>query len=140
MDAPAGARNARGLLVGAVSRGVPQPLQRAAHRTFLRRGGRSGRERGPAAAGMGRVRVHELEAAPVQAADVVDLQAAEVLRTVRIDPHFHVPVLDELVAFFGLLVAVQLVAESRTTATHDGDPELGDVQAALAGTDLPHSY
>src|SRR5689334_23162388 len=65
-------------------------------------------ERRPAAAGVRGLRVGELEAAAVQAADEVDLGPAEVLRADRVDEHANAVVLEDLVALARRVVEVEL--------------------------------
>src|SRR5262249_1041822 len=73
---------------------------------------RSGGEGRAAAAGMGGVGVHELEPASVQTAHVVDLESLQVRGAGGVDAHLDPVVLDYLIAFLGLVVEVELVAEA----------------------------
>src|SRR5215475_13116803 len=146
MDAASAQRDEPGLLLGTLGASLPDCLRGAPGRTRGRMKGRAGdhlpwalrRKRRAAAAGLGGVRVHELEATPVEAIHVVDLEPLQVFSTSGVDAHLDTLEVEQLVTLLGLVVEVQLVAEPRAAAADDGHPEGMLVGESFSGADLAH--
>src|SRR5579863_1011885 len=88
-------------------------------RLMARRVGRSksGAERGPASAGGLRARIANDELRTIEIVAEIDLGAAQVLETHRIDQQLYALVLDTGVAVLDLLVEFEAVLQARTAAT-----------------------
>src|SRR5688572_19508402 len=99
--------------------------------------GASGRERGAAAAGGGRVRVADDELGAVETFAIVDLGATEVLHAHGIDQQLHALVLDAGVAVLDLLVELEAVLQSRAAAALHEDPQ-HEVGIAFAADEIAH--
>src|SRR4029078_8519159 len=79
----------------------------------------SGREGGAAAAGALHVGVAELEARAVQALDVVDLGALEVLVAERVDVELDPLVLEGFLEVGGFVLEIEVVREASASAADD---------------------
>src|SRR5437016_11526410 len=75
------------------------------------------RERGPAAARGGGIRVADHELRPVEALAVIDFGPGEVLDAHRVDEQLDAQILDAGVAFLDLLVELKAVLQARAAAT-----------------------
>ncbi len=80
------------------------------------------RERGPAAAGGGRVGIGELEAAAIQAVDEVDHYAGQIGSAAVIDVNLHTISVQDHVVGPLLIIEIELVRETRAAAVGHGDP------------------
>src|SRR6266446_4962803 len=89
----------------------------------IRKDQRSNRERRPAAAAAGSVRILERKAGFLEIALVIDHRAVQILRAEFVDKQPHARALDDDVIGRWLLLDVQAVAETRTTAGQHGDPQ-----------------
>ena len=92
----------------------------------------SGRERRPAAAGRGGVRVADDELRALEVFAVVDLGAGEVLERERVDQQRHALVREFRVAVLDLLVEREAVLEARAAAAGDEHAQLQLRVALLA--------